>query len=101
MLQAAFGDSVDLVVDYLVVPTENWDIEVLKFNIRMSFASSPVLYHQVQFSLGQQEMALELEQEQKTQVEQQERNLKYLRGMTPNSSRLTSARCMSMIKVPR
>ena len=74
-MQAAFGDSVDLVVDYLVVPTENWDIEVHIFNIRMSFAFSPALYHQIQFSLGQQDMALELEQEQKTQVEQQELEL--------------------------
>ena len=41
----------------------------------MSFASSPALYPQIQFSLGQQDMALELEQEQKTQVEQQELEL--------------------------
>ena len=64
----------DLVVDYLVVPTENWDIEVRIFNIHMSLAS-PAPYHQVQFSVGQQEMALELEQERRTQVEQQELEL--------------------------
>ena len=66
-----FGDSVDLVV---VSPTENWDIEVHIFNVGKSLAS-PAPYHQVQFSVGRQEMALELEQEQRTQVEQQELEL--------------------------